>query len=770
MTGPLVSCIMPTYNRRPFIPHAIDYFLRQTYTNRELIILDDGADAIGDLVPSDATVRYERLPKKMTIGAKLNLGCELARGDIIAQFDDDDWYAPWRLAYQVDTLLREMTDLCGINQLLYYDLRTGRGYEYRYPPNQKTWLVGSDLLYTKAFWRGHPFANVNVGEDGIFAWSAARRNISVLDDRSFAVHMIHSRNVSPKRLAGNYWHPHSIEEFERVMGDDWSYYLRTGNNNQPYPRPRVAAKTGVAGSAGPASVPSAVPLTVPPVPIRNVFACLVHEKPECVIDLVSNLRCLDEQSRILLYDGSSDGTLLDNRLPWSRWGVDICPQPRPMKWGRLHIFALDCLRHLRSRESFDVMTIVDSDQLALRSGYSDFLAQRLTNRAGLGLLSSLPERQGPKTRIAPCLTAHQEIGHWRPLLKRFPGGEDKFVHWSFWPSTVITAEAGSALLDLFDHDEELSRILAASRLWATEEVLFPTLTALLGFRIERNPCTYDYVKYRMAYSLRDIETACQRLDAFWVHPIPRHYADAVRVRIRQVHDDYRRAGASSNVAGPPRTDLLFPILQQMRKIEGWLEDEEAELLAIAVRETAGRDAKPKAIVEIGSYCGKTTFVLATIAKACNPQSRIIAVDTFDGVVGALDRGLAQHGPTLEKFKRMLQESGLAPLVDIHVGRAPSLIWERPIDLLVVDGLHDYASVAQDFHAFEGMLAPGALAAFHDYADYFPGVRRLVDELLEGSNWTEVAQAGTLKLLRRQTAACNVRRDSCGLSPKRSLIA
>jgi hypothetical protein len=99
-----------------------------------------------------------------------------------------------------------------------------------------------------------------------------------------------------------------------------------------------------------------------------------------------------------------------------------------------------------------------------------------------------------------------------------------------------------------------------------------------------------------------------------------------------------------------------------------------------------------------------------------------------------------------------------------------LIWERPIDLLVVDGLHDYASVAQDFYAFEGMLAPGALAAFHDYADYFPGVRRLVDELLEGSNWTEVAQAGTLKLLRRQTAACNVRPDACGLSPRRSLIA
>src|ERR1700730_5261279 len=91
MITPLVSCIMPTYNRRPIIPHAIDYFLRQTYAHRELIILDDGTDAIEDLVPSDRRIRYERLPKKITFGAKLNLGCELAKGELIAHFDDDDW-------------------------------------------------------------------------------------------------------------------------------------------------------------------------------------------------------------------------------------------------------------------------------------------------------------------------------------------------------------------------------------------------------------------------------------------------------------------------------------------------------------------------------------------------------------------------------------------------------------------------------------------------------------------------------------------------------
>ena len=66
---PLVSCIMPTFNRRAFAGQAIEYFLRQDYPNRELIILDDGTDAIGDLVPADPRIRYLRLNKKYLLGA-----------------------------------------------------------------------------------------------------------------------------------------------------------------------------------------------------------------------------------------------------------------------------------------------------------------------------------------------------------------------------------------------------------------------------------------------------------------------------------------------------------------------------------------------------------------------------------------------------------------------------------------------------------------------------------------------------------------------------
>jgi len=71
---PLVSCLMPTYNRRFFIPWAITYFLRQDYSDKELIIIDDGEDCIRDLVPVDRPcVRYYRLDAKISLGAKLNM-------------------------------------------------------------------------------------------------------------------------------------------------------------------------------------------------------------------------------------------------------------------------------------------------------------------------------------------------------------------------------------------------------------------------------------------------------------------------------------------------------------------------------------------------------------------------------------------------------------------------------------------------------------------------------------------------------------------------
>src|SRR5262249_28054831 len=97
---PLVSCIMPTYNRRPFVPRAITSSLRRDPPHREWVGGDDGADAVCDLAPAAPQVRYVRLPRRLSLGAKRNECVRQAGGDIIVHWDDDDWHAPHRLSYQ----------------------------------------------------------------------------------------------------------------------------------------------------------------------------------------------------------------------------------------------------------------------------------------------------------------------------------------------------------------------------------------------------------------------------------------------------------------------------------------------------------------------------------------------------------------------------------------------------------------------------------------------------------------------------------------------
>jgi glycosyltransferase involved in cell wall biosynthesis len=48
---------MPTRNRRRFVSQAIGYFLRQDYPNKELVVVDDGEDAVANLIPPDCRIR-----------------------------------------------------------------------------------------------------------------------------------------------------------------------------------------------------------------------------------------------------------------------------------------------------------------------------------------------------------------------------------------------------------------------------------------------------------------------------------------------------------------------------------------------------------------------------------------------------------------------------------------------------------------------------------------------------------------------------------------
>lgn len=221
---PLVSCIMPTYNRRQFVPHAIKYYLRQDYPNKELIIIDDGIDAIEDLMPADDRIRYIRLNKKLTVGAKRNLACEQARGEIIIHWDDDDWMHPNRINYEVENMRRANADVSGISKVLFYDLHSGKIWLYEYPKSQQTWLCGGSLCYLKDFWAKKTFTQLDIGEDTRFILSQPTGKILDLPDFKFYVAIVHPANTCPKSLSGSYWHRWQGENAQMLMNGDWDFY------------------------------------------------------------------------------------------------------------------------------------------------------------------------------------------------------------------------------------------------------------------------------------------------------------------------------------------------------------------------------------------------------------------------------------------------------------------------------------------------------------------------------------------------------------------
>ena len=142
------------------------------------------------------------------------------------------------------------------------------------------------------------------------------------------------------------------------------------------------------------------------------------------------------------------------------------------------------------------------------------------------------------------------------------------------------------------------------------------------------------------------------------------------------------------------------ILDRMRQVEGCLKDNEAELLIVSTRR-AVKEHGVATVVEIGSYCGKSTIVLASAARTANAGARVYAVDPHQGVVGSEDGldTIAVVPHTFERFQRNITAAGLS---GDDRADPPALLRSpvaSPIAFLFIDGLHGYSNVTRDLLPF-----------------------------------------------------------------------
>lgn len=186
----------------------------------------------------------------------------------------------------------------------------------------------------------------------------------------------------------------------------------------------------------------------------------------------------------------------------------------------------------------------------------------------------------------------------------------------------------------------------------------------------------------------------------------------------------------SQIPNQPDDDLRFP-----EDVQGWLTETEGRALA--------RLARDRRVLEIGSFCGRSTICMAQTAK------QVVAVDPFDG------RDTPKPGDTWDQFTLNLTRYGVADKVRPVVSTTADLsVSDGPFDVAFIDGAHDYESVKLDAQIAMGLLAGDGLLAFHDYREepgdhdgrWDPGVTQAVNELLQAGGEL-VSLSGTVAVVR-----------------------
>ena len=200
---PHISILTITRDRRIFFQLAKYSFLCQTYPadKIEWVIVDDGKDAIKDLVSDLPYVKYRLVDEPMTIGAKRNLAAEIASHDILVHMDDDDIYPNNSVLTRVAMMLMEPKRKCVFSTTIpCYSIMEHKSF-MNVPPMTLSWserVSEATMAYTKDFWSERPFSDVKVAEADAFLRSReeACRELSPQD---IIVSLCHPRQSTSRK-------------------------------------------------------------------------------------------------------------------------------------------------------------------------------------------------------------------------------------------------------------------------------------------------------------------------------------------------------------------------------------------------------------------------------------------------------------------------------------------------------------------------------------------------------------------------------------------
>jgi glycosyltransferase involved in cell wall biosynthesis len=207
-TQPKISCLTVTLNRLVLLKEAIQCFCRQTYPNRELIIVTDGTlryrqaidNYLNSLGRSDIRLVYVDEPGQ-SLGALRNISLDSASGDIVCQWDDDDLNHPQRLERQFEHLNAARANACCFTDQLQFFFHERKLYwsDWRIDePTPSARLIPGTLMSHHDTRFRYPLASA--GEDsGLLDQIMKTGTVAPFEDAGFLnIYSYHGRNVFPE--------------------------------------------------------------------------------------------------------------------------------------------------------------------------------------------------------------------------------------------------------------------------------------------------------------------------------------------------------------------------------------------------------------------------------------------------------------------------------------------------------------------------------------------------------------------------------------------
>ena len=227
MARPAVAIITPTFNRHALLRAQYDIVCAQSCQDFEWLILDDGPrPSTWFQQLSDPRIHYTYLnDTPMLVSAKRNWLCERATAPVIAQFDDDDYYAPGYLDTMLSRLVSSGADITKLSAWFVYSAQLGRlgywntlnslGLHFTFgpdpvlnaffnqtaPDNMKNNYVGYGFSYVfkKSMWATAPFPHVKYASDYGFVSAALSKGCRVhhfADTEGLCLHVLRKDNMS----------------------------------------------------------------------------------------------------------------------------------------------------------------------------------------------------------------------------------------------------------------------------------------------------------------------------------------------------------------------------------------------------------------------------------------------------------------------------------------------------------------------------------------------------------------------------------------------